>query len=109
GDFTANINWGDGTSSAGTISSQGNLFVIRGSQAYAEKGAYSISVAIQDDGAGVASAGTTSTATIADAPLTATAGPISATEGQELFLSAVATFSDGNPNASSSDFTAMVD
>src|SRR5207248_1427309 len=74
-DFTANINWGDGTSSLGTIASQGNLFVVRGSHTYAEKGSYSISAGIQDDGRGVAAATTNSTATIADAPLTAMGVP----------------------------------
>src|SRR5262249_41888893 len=45
-DFTANINWGDGTISAGTVTAQGSFFVVRGIHTYAEKRSYSISVAI---------------------------------------------------------------
>jgi hypothetical protein len=102
GDFTANINWGDGASSAGTVTSQGNLFVVRGSHTYAEEGSYSIKVTIQDDGSAAATANTTSTATIADAPLTATGTPVSATEGAS-FSGQVATFTDANPAATIAD------
>jgi hypothetical protein len=113
GDFTANINWGDGSSSDGTITAQGNLFVVRGSHTYAEKGSYSISVRIKDDDSGVASASASSTATISDAPLNATGIPVTATEGQvfpnEFRIAAVARFTDANPNASEADFTASID
>jgi hypothetical protein len=63
-DFTATINWGDGTSSAGLITAQGNLFVVRDLHTYYEEGSYSIKVTINDDG-GAATATTSSTATIA--------------------------------------------
>jgi hypothetical protein len=101
-DFTANINWGDGASSAGTVTSQGNLFVVRGSHTYGEEGSYSIKVTIQDDGGAAATANTTSTASIADAPLTATGTPVGATEGAS-FSGQVAMFTDANPAATIAD------
>jgi len=114
GDLTANINWGDGSTTAGIVSLQGNLYVVRGMHAYVEIGSYSISVAIQDDGSGVASASTTSSVSISDAPLTAVGTPVTATETlgftnqQAATFAQVATFSDADPNAISIDFTANI-
>jgi hypothetical protein len=106
-DFTATINWGDGTTSAGIVTVQGSLFVVRGSHTYTEEGTYSIKVTISDDGGAAATANTTSAATIADAPLTATGTPVNATEGLS-FSGQVATFTDANPNAGLGDFTEIV-
>jgi hypothetical protein len=108
-DFTTTIDWGDGSTSAGTVTVQGNLFVVRGVHTYAEKGSYSISVGIKDDDSGVASATTASTATIADSPLSATGTPITATEFQVFHPKQVATFTDANPNASVNDFSTTID
>lgn len=66
-DFTASIAWGDGSTSAGTVSgSAGGPFSVAGSHSYAEDGTYPISVTITDDGGSRAAA--TSTASIADPP-----------------------------------------
>jgi parallel beta-helix repeat protein len=50
--FTAIINWGDGTTSTGTVS-QGpaadSFYAVAGSHSYRDEGHYSISVAISDD------------------------------------------------------------
>jgi hypothetical protein len=105
-DFTATINWGDGTTSDGIVTAQGSLFVVRGSHTYAEEGSYSIKATINDVG-GAATANTSSKATIADAPLSVTATPVSATEGLS-FSGQIATFTDGNPNAGLDDFTSIV-
>jgi hypothetical protein len=105
-DFQATISWGDGQTSAGTISvgSTGG-FTVSGTHAFAEEGTYSLGVQITDTGGAAANA--SSTATVADAPLTATAVPVSATEGAA-FTGTVATFTDANPNAPASDFTATI-
>src|SRR6202040_3565443 len=104
GDFTANIRWADGSTSAGIISTQGNLFLVRGSHTYAEESNYYIQVTIDDDGGASATGITSSSANIADAPLSATGTPVTATEGQN-FSGQVATFTDANPNAGLDDFT----
>src|SRR5208282_3483569 len=106
GDFTATIDWGDGTTSTGTITEKNGVFSVAGTHTYAEEGQDPIVVTIADVGGSTATA--TSTATVADAALTATAMPISATEGASL-TATVATFTDANPNAAVGDFTATID
>lgn len=45
-DFSATITWGDGGSSAGTISQSGSTYTVSGSYSYAEDGTYTVGVAI---------------------------------------------------------------
>ncbi|HMB95383.1 MAG TPA: hypothetical protein VKK61_05025 [Tepidisphaeraceae bacterium] len=47
-DFTAKINWGDGTTSAGTVTAHGSRFDVTGSHAYAEEGTFNVTVTIKD-------------------------------------------------------------
>src|SRR6185437_1193310 len=58
GDFSARIDWGDGSSSDGVVSGAGGSFAIAGSHTYAEKGRYTVSVAISGSDGSIASAGT---------------------------------------------------
>src|SRR5262249_57176866 len=76
-DFTATIDWGDSsTPSAGTITQPGGTgtdFVVSGNHTYTEEGAsFAITVDITDVGGSTASAA--SSASVADATLTATGG-----------------------------------
>ena len=49
GDFTATINWGDGTTSTGTIAANGyGGFNVVGKHAYAQAGTYTIHVGVKD-------------------------------------------------------------
>jgi hypothetical protein len=65
-DYTATINWGDGTSTtAGTVSASGGGFAVSGSHTYASGGTYATSVKITDVQGATATA--TSTATVAAA------------------------------------------
>ena len=71
-DFTATINWGDGTSTSGTVVAQnGGSFAVDGTHTYADEGKYAVSTTIKDVGGSTAS--TTSNASIADAALSAVA------------------------------------
>jgi uncharacterized repeat protein (TIGR03803 family) len=107
-DFTASIDWGDGTTTTGTIVAQnGGGFAVDGTHTYAEEGKYAVGVTITDAGGSTTSAG--SSATVADAPLSATSVSISGTEGSTTGTIPVATFTDANPNATVSDFTATID
>ena len=104
-DLSATINWGDGTSTTpATLVEIGTsgVYAVEGSHTYAEYGSYTISVSYADEGGSTTTS--SSTATVADAPLTATATPVSAVEGQPLINVQVATFTDANPLASLSDF-----
>ena len=72
--YLATINWGDGSSSAGTVSynSTSGVFSVAGSHLYAGEGSYSVAVAVQDGSSPVASA--TSTAAVSDPSVKATGG-----------------------------------
>jgi cyclophilin family peptidyl-prolyl cis-trans isomerase len=66
GDFVAQITWGDGTTSAGTVVAAGNGFQVLGSHAYAATGQYAVKVAIADvNTAGTVAAATSTAATTA--------------------------------------------
>jgi hypothetical protein len=64
GDFTATINWGDATTSAGTITASGGSFTVSGTHTYAAPGTFSVQVTLTDDAPGTATAQATSTANV---------------------------------------------
>jgi hypothetical protein len=105
GDFTATITWGDGTTSAGTVSLASGIFSVSAAHTYADEGSHAVTVAINDVGGSTATAH--SSATVADAALTAAGVAISATAGTS-FSGVVATFTDANPNAAASEFSATI-
>jgi len=109
-DFTATIDWGDGTTTAGTVSGSNGFFSVSGSHTYADEGTYLTSVTVTDDSPGTASTTATGFAFVAEADtLSLTASSFSATEGAS-FSGAVASFSDtGYPGNTASDFTATID
>ncbi len=102
--FAASIDWGDGSSSAGTVTGGSGSFSVSGTHTYADEGEYTVTTTLTKAGTAVASA--TSTATVADAPLTATGKSLY--QSSKTFSGAVASFTDGNPNAPVSDFTASI-
>ncbi len=112
-DFTATVNWGDGSTSTlsganGSIVAEGGgLFVLVADHTYAEEGTKTLSVQILDKGG--ASISGTKTIAVADAAL----GSLSihdpnATEGIGTGSFTVATFTDANSAAPAVDFTATV-
>jgi ELWxxDGT repeat protein len=105
-DFTATINWGDGSSSAGVVTPHaGGGFDVSGTHLYAEAGSYALAVTVTDFLG--SSANAASTASVADAALTLTGTPLASTEGA-LFSGAVGSFTDANPSAAAKDFTATI-
>ena len=108
GNFTATINWGDGTpTTTGTVSYSNGVYSVAGSHTYADESSapLPISVAVTDDGG--PSTTITGSATITDAPLTATGASLTGTEGAAINTT-VATFTDANPDATAVDFTATI-
>jgi len=106
GDYTATIGWGDGTTSAGTVAAaNGGGFTVGAAHMYAEEGAYTVGVTVMDDGGSTTAA--SGTATVADAPLTATAAVPAVTSSS--FSGATASFTDANPAGTAGDFTATID
>jgi hypothetical protein len=109
------INWGDNTTSNGTIqlvsrSSSISTWNVIGSHTYAELGQFNISVTITDvDGSTLTTpsgAGTQVVEDVQDAPLTdATPNQtFTAVEGNSTGTIVVAVFNDHNPSAPASDF-----
>jgi hypothetical protein len=106
GSYTATITWGDGNTSPGTITANASGgFNVTGTNTYVQEGSYSVGVTIRD--AGGSTAGVAGTASVADAPLSAAGAPVTATEGAS-FTGVVATFSDSDPAATASAFTATI-
>jgi hypothetical protein len=108
-DFTATINWGDGTTSSGTVTGSNGAFAVSATHTYADEGSFTASVTLTDDTPGTATAMASSTATVAEADvLTGTGTPVTATEGLAFNGTAVATFADTNTANMASDFTATI-
>lgn len=106
-DYSATINWGNGTSNAGTIVYNSSLqkFTVSGTNTYATEGTFAIAVTIRDSGGATVIA--SSTANVPDFAVTATAVAVSATEGAA-FTGTVATFTDADPNGVLADFSATI-
>ena len=106
-DFSATINWGDQTSSAGTITANGSGgFVVTGNHVFAEEGSYTVTVAISD--AGGASASANSSATVADAAITLTGAAGFREHHKSNFTATVATLTDADPGAVTTDYAGQI-
>ena len=106
-DFAATIVWGDGTTTAGTVTEAAGIFTISGAHAYLDEGSFTIVSTVNDVG-GTASASAQSTASIAEADvLTITPITFSAVAGAT-FTGEVATAHDSNLAALAGDFTAII-
>jgi hypothetical protein len=108
-EYSATIVWGDGGTSAGTISGGAGTFAVSGTHTYAEEGVDHLTVTITDtDNAANNSANVTSTANVADAALTAS--PACSATTTLLYNAPTATFTDAaSPSGNLSDFTATID
>ncbi|HEV3343343.1 MAG TPA: DUF4214 domain-containing protein [Pirellulales bacterium] len=106
-DFSASIDWGDGTISAGTVSGSAGSFTVSGSHVYAEEGTKTATVVLSDDAPGTATGTATAMIDVADASLTATGTAVSSVEFTT-FSGLVAAFTDADPNGTASDYTATI-
>ncbi len=105
--FAANIDWGDGTSSSGTIISNGPGFDVSGSHTYADEGNFTPQINLSSTGGG--SQSVSDVATVLDAVLgNGSLSPLNSTEGAS-FSGILGSFQDANTNASPSDFAATID
>ena len=133
GDFTATIDWGDGTTTGGAVGGSNGAFTVSGSHSYGIAGLIPVKVTVADDGAGTATASTTGAAQVGppaplvliDPVLVSFAGLIgstltslvgsvfattqSATEGVALAAgTAVAAFADTNAADTQANFIALI-
>lgn len=107
-DHSAIVTWGDGSSSAATVVARGGgVFDVDATHTYAEETsrALPVGVSVRDDGG--QSAAASQAVTVGDAALTASGTTLRGTEDQS-FSGVVATFSDANPSAPATDFTARI-
>jgi VCBS repeat protein len=108
-DFAAVINWGDGNTSAGTVTGSNGSFTVTGSNTYASAGTDTFTVNVTDDDVGTASASGSGTATIVTRTLVGTMVLTSATEGTALGnTTTVATFTDSDTSDAAGDFSATI-
>ena len=104
GTLTASISWGDGSSSTVTVTPAADgSYSVPGSHTYGEEGSFAITVTVSASGASNATA--TSSASVADAALTANT-PTVVIHKLAVTLSTV--FSDADPNGTASDYTATI-
>ena len=109
-DLPASIDWGDGTTSVGSVSGSNGSFTVTGSHAYTAPGTYAVDVAVSDDAPGTATATTSSTVMVTAGTLASQEVLTSATEHVALGDSTtVATFTDTNPYDLASGFAATID
>jgi parallel beta-helix repeat protein len=109
GNLSAMITWGDGTTSAGTITQQGGnngAFVVTGTHTFTTVGTQVAGVAIKDTKNNT-SASVNSNVTVQNTSVTATGSTFNVGIGTA-FTGTVATISDPNPNATAGDFTASI-
>lgn len=110
GNYTAMIDWGDGTSSAGSITESGSTFTVQGSHAYAEDGSFPLVVTVDDDnGITLVSSTANSNATVAEGAITATGVPVNGFEFSPPTNVPVATFTHANGIEPASDYSATID
>ncbi len=106
-DYSASIDWGDGNTSAGTISGPtGGPFTVTGTHTYIEEGTYAVKVTITEVGDPSNTATANSTANVADAPIHASCAAPSAIP--QSYTGPVAKVTDENPFAPVIDFSATV-
>jgi ELWxxDGT repeat protein len=108
GDYTATIDWGDGSNSAGTVTANGNGFAVNGTHTYAEeRGSVTVPITVTITDFAFGQVVVSSSATVADAPLKASAIAVTAVPGKP-FTGTVATFTDADPGGTAADYTATI-
>ena len=110
-EFTALVNWGDGTSSPGTVTGASGSYVVSGSHTYAEEGTDAPTVTVTDPPLQQYTTSNVASVTsgpgsvvVTDAPLTAGPAVVISPQQTNVPFTTSATFTDGNPAAPLSDF-----
>ncbi len=99
-DFSATIDWGDGSTTTGTI---GPDLKVKASHTYVKFGLYALKVSVSANGA---SHSNSEHAIISNAPITASG--FNLVSQSTKFKETVASFTDGNPFGSVSDYNADI-
>jgi hypothetical protein len=107
-EYTATIDWGDGTKSSGHLTGTNGDFTVvpDAAHTYAEEGSFTIKVTVTDTDTPDNTASASSTAKVADAALSASGA--SPSRSGNAVTGSVATFTDSDPNGTKSDYTAAI-
>src|SRR5260370_29770163 len=106
--YSALIDWGDGQTSAGTLTAHGSGgYDVSGTNTYAEEGTYTITVTLLDEGGSSTTA--TSMATVADAALSDFGTSFSGTTGLAVTDIPVAFFTDAGGPEPVGNYTVSID
>jgi hypothetical protein len=106
--YTASINWGDGTVTAGTVSGSAGSYTVTGTHAYADEGTQTATVTFTETGVSNGTAMASADVAVAEGDvLTPSPVTITPTEGTA-FSGPVASFTDTNTGNVASDFTATI-
>ena len=106
--FTATIDWGDGTTSAGTVTATGNGgFLVLGNHMYAEEGAETVTVTIHDNSSNTAT--TTAQVQVADAPLVAAGINIPVQQSLTVSNLQIASVTDTGGAEAATSYTTTID
>ncbi|HEV3342296.1 MAG TPA: DUF4214 domain-containing protein [Pirellulales bacterium] len=112
-DFTATINWGDGTSGAGVVSSTAaGTLSVSGSHVYTATGAHLATVTLADDASGTATGTATATVNVSAAPSTAPSVSVANAGPSTAFAGATVTYTitlANSSNANAATNVALVD
>jgi hypothetical protein len=103
-DYAILVNWGDGSSSQGTLAPADGGYQMLATHTYEEEGTYPTTIEILDDGA---TATVTGLANVADAALTAVGKSALFTEGVSASRT-LATFEDADPRGAAGDYSATI-
>jgi hypothetical protein len=109
--YSAQINWGDGATTAGTVSGgvgsllNGCFYAVAGNHAYPEEGSFSYTVTVTGSSGSGSSPPTT--LVVHDARLSATGAGFNASTNMAV-AATVANFTDGNAAAAVGDFSASI-
>jgi RHS repeat-associated protein len=107
GEYEAQIDWGDGTTAAGTVTGGNGTFSVSGTHLYADEGSRQLTVTVTDVDNKAYAVTAAGLASIKDATLAAACAL--ATMSSQSFSGQVATFADANPSGGAADFTATID
>ena len=108
-DLAATIKWGDGTTTAGTVTGSNGSFTVTGTHTYTAAGQDTISVSLADDGTGTAVGTAQTTANVTSGALAGSVVLAQATEHVALASSTtVATFTDSDTTDTAGGFTASI-
>lgn len=99
GNYTATIDWGDGTTTTGVVSLNGGSFVVSGTHTYANPGNFTAKTTISNTVNG-RTVQVNSPATILSGPINPIPGTINASAGTPILDVALATFNGSDPASS---------